>query len=80
MQQTTIESVNEVIKALGGASEIRRMTGVTAQAVSNWRGRNRFSARTFDMLSAALRERGLAADKKLWGQAALPPEEVGDAI
>lgn len=69
MVDATLDSAEAVIAALGGASEVRRLTGVSRQAVWNWKRRNRFSARIFQQMTTELRERGFDADGRLWGQA-----------
>lgn len=62
-----INTVDEVIEKLGGRGEVARMVGVTTQAVTNWRTRDRgFPPETFVVLTEALQKKNLSAPQSLW--------------
>lgn len=61
-----LSTVNEVINALGdnaGAAEITKR-GITA--VCNWRAANRLPARSYLVITEALKDRGFSAPPSLW--------------
>lgn len=71
----SLSTVNEVIIALGdnaGAAEITRR-GVTA--VCNWRAANRLPARSYLVITEALKQRGYCAPASLW-EMDEPPKTV----
>lgn len=68
MSGATLDSVEAVVRALGGPRAVRQLTGRTPQTVWNWRRANRFPAKTFVKLQAALHEAGEEASAELWGQ------------
>lgn len=63
-----INTVDEVIERLGGRGEVARLTGVTTQAVTNWRTREPYTMppETFLVLTKALNEKNLYAPPSLW--------------
>jgi hypothetical protein len=63
-----IETVDEVIRELGGAEAVRKLTKRTSiSAVPTWKWRNKFPAPTYTIIQGALREKGKTAPSKLWG-------------
>lgn len=68
MSEKPLETVGDVIDALGGNQAVQAITGVkSVQAVSNWRSRQKFPPRHYTVMSAALEERNLSAQQGLWG-------------
>mgnify|MGYP006267170909 CR=1 FL=1 len=61
-----LQSVSEVIHALGGTKAAAHICGVGVNAVSNWRVRGAFPAHTFPRISSELLKRGAAAKFGLW--------------
>lgn len=65
---TPLASASEVVAALGGTTAVVDLTDAKSpQVVTNWISRNRFASHTYLILTAALEERGFAADPLLWG-------------
>lgn len=62
----TLQDTNQVIKALGGRSQVASLTNRTTQAVTNWKARQVFPPDTFVILTEALAEKGLKAPVSLW--------------
>jgi hypothetical protein len=54
-----LKSVDEVIEALGGPSEMGVLIGVRASAVINWRTRGGITPEHFVLVREALKSRGL---------------------
>ncbi len=65
----TLKTPKDIITALGGPARVREITGYSAGAVANWRQFDRFPAKTYMIMSAALHELGLEAPPDLWWQA-----------
>ena len=61
-----LNTANEVIDALGGTLAVARLAGLSMQAISNWRLRERFPPATYLLLNAALRAKQCSAPTKLW--------------
>jgi hypothetical protein len=53
-----LESLDEIIAALGGVPKMARITSRKTQAIWNWRGRQYIPPRAFDDIERALRRRG----------------------
>jgi hypothetical protein len=65
---TRLNSIEEVIEALGGNREVAALTGRRSlHAVSMWKNRNSFPSSTLLIMRAALKARGKSAPSKLWG-------------
>lgn len=64
-----LQTVQDVIQALGGTAETARLTGKRSNHVVNWRNDGRFPAATFLLLTDQLRKRGCNAPPSLWGMA-----------
>jgi hypothetical protein len=64
----TLNSISEVIEALGGVKAVAELTGRTGSpsAVPNWRARNSFPTDTYAVMKAALRAKGASAPGELW--------------
>jgi len=56
-----------VIEALGGLKAVADITGSKYSAVGNWATYGKFPARTFVVLTDALRSTGRQAPPSLWG-------------
>jgi hypothetical protein len=61
-----LNSVRDVVKALGGSKAAAELCGVSTNAVSNWRSWNRLPAHTFPIVSRELLNRGLTAEISLF--------------
>jgi DNA-binding transcriptional regulator YdaS (Cro superfamily) len=61
-----LETVDEVIDALGGTSATAKILGFKPTRVSNWRAAGRFPADTFVALTEALERVGKKATRSLW--------------
>jgi len=64
-----LDTVDDVIDAIGGSSAIAQLTGRGRTAVSNWRSWERFPACLHALMTEALLQRGCVASPALWGQA-----------
>jgi hypothetical protein len=63
-----LQTVEEVIAELGGPKAVGQLTErKSASAVPMWKNRKRFPPKTYTILQAALKERGLSAPNDLWG-------------
>ena len=63
----SLETVSEVIDALGGPKRTGQIVGRSPQSACNWKNRaKRFPADTFPALNEALAERGYTAPSSLW--------------
>lgn len=62
-----LESVREVIEALGGLAAVAKLTGVDPGTASAWQTRlGYFPPKTFLVMTRALAERDLSAPASLW--------------
>lgn len=62
----TVETVEDVIAALGGSAAVRRLTGATSQQLWNWKARRRIPARLYKRMGQALKAAGVAAKDDIW--------------
>jgi hypothetical protein len=62
-----ISTAAEIIERLGGINTVGALTNADYKAVWNWKAYNKFPARTYVVLDAELRKRGLIAPAALWG-------------
>ena len=62
-----IDSVDDVIEALGGPAKVAALCGVGASAVSNWRSRDRISQGSFMIVTAALADLGETVSPSVFG-------------
>ncbi len=69
-----LESVDDVVKAIGGSPAAAKLAAVGTSAVSNWKARKRIPAELFFIFSAALKRKGLRVDPAVFG--ARTSEEV----
>lgn len=67
-----LRTAGDVIDALGGGRQLALMVGRTEQAVSNWRAAGQLAPFTYEILKAALAERGYRASCLLWGIRPVP--------
>ncbi|SFV31272.1 hypothetical protein SAMN05216456_1287 [Devosia crocina] len=75
-----LESVDDVIRALGGTRSVMELTEAkTNQVVTNWRSLNRFAANTYVVMTDALKLKGLTAPASLWGMKEMPEGVVIEA-
>jgi hypothetical protein len=65
----TLDTVDEVLDALGGNAQVARLLGETPQTVGNWRlaTRRRIPAVHFMNIASLLEERGLYAHSSVFG-------------
>lgn len=61
-----LETVDDVIEALGGPMAVARLTGRSPQSVTNWRAAGNFSPLTFLVMTTALDAIGRRAAPRLW--------------
>ena len=62
-----LNSVDAVIKALGGPTKIAALAGTWSSAVSNWRSRVEIPTEHFVLISDALAASGQQADRSVFG-------------
>ena len=64
-----LNTVEEVIAGLGGPQMVAELAGRgdSISLVPTWKYRGQFPTKTFTVMQAALRERGLSAPNHLWG-------------
>lgn len=63
----TLQTVDDVIKELGGTVATSRLAGVRPSQVSGWRNAKRLGAKSYLVLKQELARRGFTAPAKLWG-------------
>ena len=63
----TLQTVDDVIDALGGTVKTSALAGVSPSQVSGWRSAKRIGAKTFLVLKKELAARGFDAPPTLWG-------------
>jgi hypothetical protein len=67
LHMRTLNTVDEVIDALGGGVAVRKLLGLkSAQALWAYRSRKSFPPKTFIIMNATLSERGCVAPPALW--------------
>jgi hypothetical protein len=71
---TPLQSVPDVIDALGGIDAVARLTDRDPMTVYQWWHRRRFSTKTILTIQAALKQQGLTASPSLWGVDEMEPE------
>lgn len=69
MGKKRLTTAGEVMEALGGVSEVARLTRRTYKAAFQWRYLPTFPANTYIVMTEALGQRGLSAPPSLWGMA-----------
>lgn len=62
-----LNSVDEVIKELGGPTAVASLAGLSTPAVSNWSKRGRISRGSFMTISDALAAKGMEAAPSVFG-------------
>lgn len=64
-----VTTAKEVVAVLGGITAVCTMTGADHKSVYHWTGAaGMFPARHHDMMTKALRRRGVKAPPRLWHQ------------
>jgi hypothetical protein len=71
-QESRREQVASLIQVLGGTSALARLVDVVPSAVSNWRRLGRFPARLYLQMRDELADRGVLAERHLWGMSGDP--------
>lgn len=66
----------QVIEALGGFTEVARLTSRSYSAPFNWRADSRFPPTLFLLMSRALLDKGIIAPAKLWSMEEAAEREV----
>lgn len=61
-----LESVEQVVEALGGPPAVAELTGRGVTAVYNWQSRGSFPPGTFVNMTAALKKKDHEAPMSLW--------------
>jgi hypothetical protein len=69
-----LDSVDDVVEALGGPAKAAALCGVGASAVSNWSKRGRISKGGFLVVRDALADLGLEASPVVFGFKAVVDE------
>lgn len=62
-----LNSIDDVIEALGGATAVASLVGVGVSAVSNWSKRGRISQDNFMIIRDALAAKGKEAAPSVFG-------------
>lgn len=66
-QASRREQVSNLIRVLGGTSALARLMDVVPSAVSNWRRVGKFPSRHYLKMRDELADRGIFAERHLWG-------------
>lgn len=67
MASRDLKTTLAVIETLGGMPEVGRLTGYPPKQVWNWKASGQFPAKTYLILTDALRSIGKTAPASLWG-------------
>ena len=67
MTLSPLETAEQVIEKLGGLNAVEALTAARYKSVSQWKTSGKFPARTFLVMTKALRDRGFKAPVALWG-------------
>ena len=67
MPEAALTSLTEVIDTLGGVAPVAKLTKSSAPAVCNWVQFGRFPAKTYVVMTTALRRKRRSAPASLWG-------------
>jgi DNA-binding transcriptional regulator YdaS (Cro superfamily) len=62
-----LQTVDDVIKALGETQKAADLLGVVPSAVSNWKARGKFPSDKFLAITAVLKDRGKRVSPVLFG-------------
>lgn len=65
-QLIELASTDAIFEVLGGLQTVAVLTGSKYKAVANWKAANAFPAKTFLVITTALRDRGFSAPATLW--------------
>jgi DNA-binding transcriptional regulator YdaS (Cro superfamily) len=69
-----LQSIDEVLDALGGPARVAQLCGVGPSAVSNWKARGRIPAEKFMIFLAELEVLGKKVEPRLFGFDVRPAE------
>lgn len=61
-----LDTTAKVIDKLGGVHAVAELTDTNYKAAHAWKQRGRFPAKTFVVITEALRRKGLSARSNLW--------------
>lgn len=62
-----LDTVDDIIEALGGTHKAAATLGVGPSAISNWKARGRIPTERYFVITDALRENGKTAAQTLFG-------------
>jgi hypothetical protein len=74
-----LDSVDAVLKELGGLTKAGELVGATAQTINHYKLTKRFPPKTYLVFTEALRAKGFTAPASLWGMVEPIPAEPGIA-
>lgn len=63
-----LSTAKSVVRVLGGAYAVARMTGANVKSVWFWISEDVFPARLHDLMTRALKRKGISAPARLWAQ------------
>lgn len=69
-----MDTVSDIVKALGGAETVATMFGCVPNAVYNWTAGNRLPARTYLAIRDALAVQDKVAPDHLWAMVEFKPQ------
>lgn len=75
MSTRTLNTIADIIEALGGIAAVADLTGRKVGAVYMWKPLGKFPANTFQVMKRALADRGYVAPDSLWGMAPAHEQE-----
>jgi hypothetical protein len=61
-----LQTVDDVIGALGGVAAVKTLTECSTSTIWNWKNSGRFPSDTYVVMNAALAMRGKSAPVSLW--------------
>jgi hypothetical protein len=71
-ESRTLQTTDEVMRALGGPAAVSSLTGARYKTVWPWSDGKTFPARYFLVMTWALKKKRLSAPPSLWGQVTTP--------
>jgi hypothetical protein len=71
-----LDSVDAVLRELGGLTKAGELAGATAQTVNHYKITKRFPPKTYLVFTEALRAKGFTAPPSLWGMVEPASEET----
>lgn len=70
-----LDTVDQVVRILGGTAATSRLVSATMQQASDWKRRGFFPENTFDIMREALKIKGYTAPNALWRMKERAPDE-----